>query len=180
MLDCAAPPPPDAELAPIELLPPEAVAPPPEVAPALPPPAVSANVPDKLPVVRTTKPPPPPPPSVRLLLPPPPPAPPPTSNWLASATLTPLARLRLAVVALVPLPRRIMVTPLASTSVLEVPLPLRSLTVATLSMMPPWRVPPLRVMALLRVWAPLLPTEMVWVTPESIEMSEVLELEEAV
>jgi len=33
---------------------------------------------------------------------------------------------------------------------------------------------------LLRVWAPLLPTEMVWVTPESIEMPEVLELEEAV
>jgi hypothetical protein len=73
----------------------------------------------------------------------------------------PLARVRLAVVLVVPLPRRIMVTTLASTNVLEVPLPLSTLTVATLSMMPPWRVPPLRVMALLRVREPLLPTEMV-------------------
>ena len=61
----------------------------------------------------------------------------------------------------------------------EVPAPLRSLTVATLSMMPPWRVPPLRVMALLRVKAPLLPTEMVWL-PELIVMVEVLLSEEAV
>jgi hypothetical protein len=91
----------------------------------------------------------------------------------------PLARVRLAVVALVPLPRRIMVTPLASTFVLELPAPLSPLTVATLSMMPPWRVPPLRVMALLRVREPLLPTEMVWF-PELMVMAPALELEEAV
>jgi hypothetical protein len=72
-----------------------------------------------------------------------------------------------------------MVTPLASTFVLEVPLPVSPLTVATLSMMPPWRVPPLRVMALLRVREPLLPTEMVWL-PELMVMAEVLLLEEAV
>ena len=72
-----------------------------------------------------------------------------------------------------------MVTPLASTFVLEVPLPVSPLTVATLSMMPPWRVPPLRVMALLRVREPLLPTEMVWL-PELMVMVELLELEEAV
>jgi len=93
--------------------------------------------------------------------------------------VTPLARVRSAVVSVVPLPLRIMVTPLASTNVLEVPAPLRLLTVATLSMMPPWRVPPLRVMALLRVKAPLLPTEMVWL-PELIVMVEVLLSEEAV
>ena len=107
----AAPPPPEAVVAPIELLPPDADAGPLAYPPALPPPAVNGNVPDKLPVVRTTKPPPPPPPLIRLDLPPAPPAPPPTSNSLALVMVTPLARVRLAVVALVPEPRRIMVTP---------------------------------------------------------------------
>jgi hypothetical protein len=46
-------------------------------------------------------------------------------------------------------------------------------------MMPPWRVPPLRVMALLRVREPLLPTEMVWF-PELMVIVPALELEEAV
>jgi hypothetical protein len=80
--------------------------------------------------------------------------------------VTPLARVRLAVVALVPLPRRIMVTPLASTDVVDVPLPLRPLTVATLSITPPLRVPPPRVMALLRVRVALLPAAMVYVSEE--------------
>jgi hypothetical protein len=74
---------------------------------------------------------------------------------------TPLAKVRLAVVALVPEPRRMMVTPLASTKVLDVPAPLRPLTVATLSITPPRRVPPPRVMALLKVRVAVLPTEMV-------------------
>jgi hypothetical protein len=47
-------------------------------------------------------------------------------------------------------------------------------------MIPPWRVPPLRVMALLRVREPLLPTEMLCVVPEPMVMVELLELEEAV
>jgi hypothetical protein len=79
---------------------------------------------------------------------------------------TPLARVRLAVVLAVPDPLRIMVTPLTSTYVVELPAPLSPLTVATLSMMPPWRVPPLSVMALLRVRVALLPAAMVYVSEE--------------
>jgi hypothetical protein len=137
-------------------------------------------VPVKLPVVRTTLPPPPPPPFlVDEFAPLAPPPPPPTSNWLVPGMVIPLAKVRLAVVLVVPLPRRIMVTRLASTFVVQLPAPLRTLTVATLSMMPPWRVPPLRVMALLRVREPLLPTEMVWL-PELMVIVPALESEEAV
>jgi hypothetical protein len=54
-----------------------------------------------------------------------------------------------------------MVTPLASTKVLDVPAPLRPLTVATLSITPPLRVPPPRMMALDKVRVAVLPTAMV-------------------
>jgi hypothetical protein len=91
---------------------------------------------------------------------------------------TPLAKVRLAVVALVPDPLRMMVTPLASTKVLELPAPLRPLTVATLSITPPWRVPPPRVMALLKVRVAVLPTAMVYVSEELTVMVPVAEAEE--
>ena len=55
-----------------------------------------------------------------------------------------------------------MVTPLVSTEVVDVPAPLRPLTVATLSITPPLRLPPSRTMALVKVRVAVLPTPMVY------------------